>query len=528
MSDLSSLLNPSDTFAHRHLGPAAADLAAMLHLLDYPTLDALTDAAVPPAIRLKEPLNLAGADSADGEFKTLARLGEIADKNKIFRSCIGMGYYDCITPPVIQRNILENPAWYTAYTPYQAEIAQGRLEALLNFQTMVSDLTGLPAANASLLDEATAAAEAMGMAHAICHDPKRTDYFIADDCHPQTISVVRTRADAIGFRCVVGKVADIQLDAGKIFGLLVQYPATDGKIVDFAPLCAAAKSAGVVTIVAADLLCADSPQTPRRIRADIAIGSTQRFGVPMGFGGPHAAYISTSLEHIRRLPGRIVGVSKDVHGDPALRLALQTREQHIRREKATSNICTAQVLLAVIAGMFAVWHGPAGLKRIARRISAFAAALAAGIRRIGHDVSAEPLFDTIRVTLNGLPASSVIHAARSRGYNLRDFGDQTVGISLDETTTRADVETLLESFAGGAAYRLPIDQLATQTNGIPKNLPRTSTFLTHPVFNSYHSETEMLRYLHRLVARIRFARELPGGSSGRAANRRPRSWPMAG
>jgi glycine dehydrogenase len=491
----SPLLEPSDAFLHRHIGPTDDEAAQMLQALGVSSLDALCDAAIPAGIRMNGALKL---PEARGEFEVVERLKQIAAKNQVLRSCIGMGYYDCITPPVIQRNVLENPAWYTAYTPYQAEISQGRLEALLNFQTMVSDLTGLAVANASLLDEGTAAAEAMAMAHGICGDQKRNKFLVAADCHPQTIAVVRTRARSLGIECVVGKV-DGPLD--ECFGLLVQYPATDGTIVDHAPLLARAKAAGVVCAVATDLLALTLLKPPGEMGADIAVGSSQRFGIPMGFGGPHAAFIATKIEHVRRLPGRIVGVSKDVHGQLAYRLAIQTREQHIRREKATSNICTAQVLLAVMAGFYAAWHGPAGLRRIAERVAALTAAVAAGVRRIGHDVSGGPVFDTIRVRLNGLPVDAVVGAARGRGYNLRDFGDGSVGVSLDETTTRADVEILLESFAGGATYRLNLDQLAAQAPQLPKELRRTSEYLTHPVFNRHHSETQMLRYIHSLSQR---------------------------
>jgi glycine dehydrogenase len=428
----------------------------------------------------------------------IERLKSMAEKNLVFRSCIGMGYYDCITPPVIQRNILENPGWYTQYTPYQAEIAQGRLEALLNFQTMVSDLMGLPVSNASLLDEGTAAAEAMAMAHSITAD-KPNSFFVADDCHPQTIAVVKTRARSLGIGCIVGKVEQLNLAA--VFGLLVQYPATDGRIVDHSELLARAQKAGVVTVMATDLLALTLLKPPGELGADIAVGSSQRFGIPMGFGGPHAAFLSTTARHVRRMPGRLVGVSKDVHGQTAYRLAIQTREQHIRRDKATSNICTAQVLLAIGAGMYAVWHGPEGLTQIARRVAGLTAALTAGIRRIGHHVPAGAAFDTIRVTLNGLPVAAVLEAARSRAYNLRDFGDQTIGISLDETSTPGDVEAILESFSGGATFRFSIDELASQALPFPPNLVRTSPFFTHPVFHRYRSETELLRYIHRLASR---------------------------
>ena len=493
-----SLLDATDAFLHRHLGPSDEEIGEMLQLVGKKSLDELSDAAIPADIRIARPLKLEGTGPEAGEFATVAELKQIAQGNRVLRSCIGMGYYDCITPAVIQRNVLENPAWYTAYTPYQAEIAQGRLEALLNFQTMVSDLTGLAVANASLLDEGTAAAEAMGMAHAISADSSRKKFLVADDCHPQTIAVVRTRARSLGIECVVGKI-DRSLD--DCFGLLAQYPATDGRIVDLSPLLARAKSAGVVSVVATDLLALTLLKSPGEMGADIAVGSSQRFGVPMGFGGPHAAFIATGTEHVRKMPGRIVGVSKDVHGHVAYRLAIQTREQHIRRDKATSNICTAQVLLAVMAGMYAVWHGPEGLRRIARRVAGLTGALAEGIGRIGHSVDSSAVFDTVRVRPNGLPGSSIIEAARSRGYNLREFGDGSIGISLDETTTRGDVEAILESFAGGATYRLNVDQLAEHAAGIPQNLRRTSEFLTHPVFNTHHSETEMLRYIHSLGGR---------------------------
>jgi glycine dehydrogenase len=498
MKDQNQLLSPPESFVQRHIGPSDEQIARMLTTLGLPSLDALTDAAIPPDIRIKHPLKL---DDTDSEPATLARLKATAAKNHVLRSCIGMGYYDCYTPTVILRNILENPQWYTAYTPYQAEIAQGRLEALLNFQTMVADMTGLAAANASLLDEGTAAAEAMHMAYGISGDDKRHKFFIADDCHPQTIAVVKTRAAAVGIECVVGAPSNAAISTGDFFGLLVQYPATDGKIVDYTDLFAAAQKAGAVTIAATDLLALSLLKPPGEMGAQIAVGSSQRFGVPMGFGGPHAAFIATSMEHIRKIPGRIVGVSKDAHGNAAYRLALQTREQHIRREKATSNICTAQVLLAVIAGMYAAWHGPDGLKKIARRIATLTGALSVGINRVGHEVIGTFAFDTIRIRLNGLPADAVLNAARLRGYNLRAFPDGSVGISLDETTTRADVEAILESFAGGATFRLPIEQLVEHAAKIPATLQRTSNFLTHPVFHQHHSETEMLRYITHLAGK---------------------------
>jgi glycine dehydrogenase len=494
-------LDPSDTFSHRHIGPDESDARRMLDLVGYQSLDALTDAAIPADIRLGRPLDLPDTAENLGEFALLERFRSLAAQNKIARSCIGMGYYDCITPPVILRNILENPCWYTQYTPYQAEIAQGRLEALLNFQTMVEDLTALPMANASLLDEATAAAEAMFMAHSIAGDDKRAAFFIADDCHPQTIAVTRTRAEPVGIRVVVGKANQSDIPWHEFFGLIAQYPTTDGRIIDYSDWFSRAKTAGVITVCATDLLALTLLKPPGEFGADIAVGSTQRFGVPMGMGGPHAAFMSTRAEHVRKLPGRIVGVSKDAQGNTAYRLALQTREQHIRREKATSNICTAQVLLAIVAGMYAVYHGPTGLKRIAQRVRGLTAALANGISRIGHEVAAGPWFDTISIRLNGLPAASVLSAAQSHRFNFRDLGSDRIGISLDETTTRADVEAIFECFAGGATYRLSVDKLAAESQPLPKEFARQSGYLAHPIFNQHHSETEMLRYIQRLASR---------------------------
>jgi glycine dehydrogenase len=446
---------PVENFVSRHIGPGDDEIAAMLAELGLASLDELVDKTVPPSIRLPRPLHL---HEPRGEMEALADLRQIAAKNKVFRSFIGQGYYDTFTPPVIQRNILENPGWYTQYTPYQAEIAQGRLEALLNFQTMVADLTGLPLANSSLLDEATAAAEAMGMCRSIA-DPSKSAFFVSADCHPQTIAVVKTRATSLGIECVVGKKADLPSAIGRCCGVLLQYPNTYGQIVDYSGTVEAAHAAGALVVFATDLLALTLITPPGELGADIAVGSAQRFGVPMGFGGPHAAFMSTRQEHARKMPGRIVGVSKDVHGRPALRLALQTREQHIRREKATSNICTAQVLLAVMASMYAVWHGPEGLRRIARRVSMLTTALAAGIERLGHEIVGDRYFDTLRIRPDGLNAGAILAAAASRDFNLRDFGDGTVGISLDETTTPQDVQVLIESFAGGSTYRINLDEL---------------------------------------------------------------------
>jgi glycine dehydrogenase len=495
------LLSPADTFVRRHIGPGDDEVREMLTDLGFDSLEKLADATVPESIRLRKPLRL-GAPR--GENELLSELKEIASQNQVLRSFIGAGYYDTITPPVIQRNILESPGWYTQYTPYQAEIAQGRLEALLNFQTMVSDLTGLPLANSSLLDEATAAAEAMAMCHSI-HDHGRPKFFASFDCHPQTLAVVRTRAHSIGIELVVGEasqLSDPESEISNYSGILLQYPTSSGGIVDYSAQIGAAKEAGVLVVLATDLLALTLLTPPGELGADIAVGSAQRFGVPMGFGGPHAAFMATKTEHARKMPGRIVGVSKDAHGNPAYRLAIQTREQHIKREKATSNICTAQVLLAIMASMYAVYHGPHGLRRIARRVHALTRALAAGLRRLNHETGSNPFFDTLRVRPNGLSAESVRESARSRGYNLRDFGDGTVGISLDEATTREDVQALIESFAGGSTFRLNVDELAEAEVGFHiASRGRSSDYLTHPVFNTHHSETELLRYIHKLQSR---------------------------
>ena len=469
----------------------------MLATVGVKSLDELIDQTVPRSIRMQGPL---GIGPGRCEHELIAEFRTLAERNVIMRSCIGMGYYDTITPPVIQRNILESPGWYTQYTPYQAEIAQGRLEALLNFQTMISDLTALPLANASLLDEATAAAEAMLMAWHIAQG-KRDGFFVSEDCHPQTIALVSSRAAAVGIECTVGPAAKADWSAGRLCGILLQYPASNGAVIDHTATIAAAHAAGAVGIVAADPLAMCLLKPPGEMGADIAVGSTQRFGIPMGLGGPHAAYLATRSEHVRRLPGRLVGVSKDSAGNPAYRLAIQTREQHIRRDKATSNICTAQVLLAVMAGMYAVYHGPDGLRTIARRVHGLTTALATGIRRLGHIVADVAFFDTLHIRPNGLPVAAILEGARSRGFNLRDCGDGAIGISLDETTTRNDVETLIESFGGGATFAIHVDQLAAEGPELPKSLLRTSAYLTHAVFNRHHSETEMLRYIFMLMSR---------------------------
>ena len=460
-----------ERFADRHIGPSPEDIQEMLRVVGFPTLDTMIDAAVPQQIRLKKPLALPAARS---EVELLAELKAIMSKNKVSRSYIGMGYYDCITPPVIQRNILENPGWYTQYTPYQAEISQGRLEALLNFQTMVADLTGLDIANASLLDEATAAAEAMTMCYGLQGREGRNVFFVSDTCHPQTIAVVQTRALPIGIEVVIGDHAKFALNE-KVFGVLLQYPATDGRILGYEPFIQRAHEHKALAVVATDLLSLTLLKPPGEFGADIAVGSAQRFGVPMGYGGPHAAFFATRDAYKRHMSGRLVGVSKDAQGNPALRLALQTREQHIRREKATSNICTAQVLLAVMASMYAVYHGPERLKRIARRIHTLAAAFAAAL----GEPQKETVFDTLRFH----------QVQKPQGLNVREYPDGSWGVSFDETTTPNDLNRL----AGRNIEVLPDSNFGAFT--------RTTPFLTHPVFHRYHTEHEMLRYVKRLEAK---------------------------
>ncbi|HTQ30090.1 MAG TPA: aminomethyl-transferring glycine dehydrogenase [Opitutaceae bacterium] len=487
------LLAPPDTFARRHLGPDATEQTDMLRLLGQPSLGALADAAVPAAIR-RGPLNL---PEAAGESAALAELRALADENKIFRSCIGLGYYGTLTPPVIQRNILENPGWYTAYTPYQAEISQGRLEALLNFQTMICDLTGLEIANASMLDEGTAAAEAMMLCHRIKqganHGP--ATFFVSAACHPQTVDIVRTRARPLGIEVIVGDHEAFEIETAKnLAGVLVQYPDTRGDVRDFAAFFDRVHAAGALCVTACDLLALTLLRPPGEFGADVAVGSAQRFGVPMGYGGPHAAFFATKDAHKRQMPGRLVGVSKDAQGNPALRLALGTREQHIRRDKATSNICTAQVLLAVMASMYAVYHGPDGLKKIAQRIKLLTGMLAAGLRSLGAAVNTEPVFDTL--TVGKVAAERVHAAAAAKKINLRRIDAHTVGISLDETTGLGDVQDLLSLFGDAA----PPDPETVGT-AFPAPHGRASPFLTAAVFNRHQTEHEMLRYIKRLEAK---------------------------
>ncbi|RMH54554.1 MAG: glycine dehydrogenase (aminomethyl-transferring) [Bacteroidetes bacterium] len=492
-------LSHPDRFATRHLGSSDADVHAMLEALGLDSLEALIAETIPASIRLNRPLNLPPARS---EHALLERLHELAAKNRVYRSFIGMGYHDTITPPVIQRNVLENPAWYTQYTPYQAEIAQGRLEALLNFQTMVIDLTGLEIANASLLDEATAAAEAMMMLHRANRRQDRQTFFVSEACHPQTIAVVQARAVPIGVEVVVGDHRTIRFDED-VFGALVQYPASDGGIHDYTAFCAAAHEAGAHVVVAADLLSLTLLTPPGEFGADVAVGSTQRFGVPMGYGGPHAAYFATREAFKRLVPGRIIGVSVDADGRPALRMALQTREQHIRRDKATSNICTAQVLLAVMAAMYAVYHGPDGLRRIATHVHDATKVLAEGLRRLGYRLRHTAFFDTLRVDLGDRTTPAALRtAAEAHRVNLRYFDDGSVGIALDETVSPDDLDTLFALFAGDHDPAPRAADLAAEIDpGYAGPLARTSAYLTHPVFHRYHSETEMMRYLHRLAAK---------------------------
>ncbi len=491
------ILTPPAPFVDRHIGPRSGDLDEMLKVVGFRSLDDLAAATVPSTIRLDRPLALPDPVS---EPDALHRLGQIARQNQRFRSYIGLGYYACTTPAVILRNVLENPGWYTQYTPYQAEIAQGRLEALLNYQTMVADLTGLPLANASLLDEATAAAEAMTMAHAITRG-KRRGFFVAASCHPQTIAVVRARAEPLGIEVRVGDPSSADPARHDLFGVLLQYPATDGNIELLTDRISALHTAGALVVVATDLLALTLLTPPGEMGADIAVGSTQRLGVPLGFGGPHAAFMAAREEYKRQMPGRIVGVSRDAHGRPAYRLALQTREQHIRRDRATSNICTAQVLLAIIASFFAVYHGREGLEAIARRIRLLTATLRAGLRSAGFHVADGPCFDTLRIPVGSTARERILAAAEAQQINLREDDPDALGVSLDETVTVRDVQTLLEVFAPPGSAPSAAAIAAEVLDEYPPELVRRSDFLTHPVFANHRSEHEMLRYIQRLQGR---------------------------
>ncbi len=474
----------------------------MLKTLGFASLDALIDATVPRKIRLRQGLSLPKGLT---ELEVLTYFRALAAKNQVFRSFIGMGYSDCVTPPVIQRNILENPGWYTAYTPYQAEIAQGRLEALLTFQTMVSDLAGLPIANASLLDEGTSAAEAMTMSYALKGKPGKEVFLVASECHPQTIDVVKTRASVRGIEVRVASYADFKIGPD-VFGALVQYPATDGGVIDYSKTVEQVHKGDALLTVAADLLSLVLLTPPGEWGADIVVGNTQRFGVPLGYGGPHAAYFATRDEFKRHIPGRIIGVSRDADGKPALRMALQTREQHIRREKATSNVCTAQVLLAVVASMYAVYHGPQGLTRIARRVHGFAATLTEGLRKLGYTIVHDDYFDTIRVALGKRNGQAILDEARARRINVRFMEDRSIVVALDETVGSDDITNLLAAFNGGKDPDFGIEDLASGADPrYDERFNRTTPFLTHPVFNKHHAETEMLRYMNRLQSQGEFA-----------------------
>ena len=487
-----------DSFIPRHLGPSTAEQQAMLAALGYDSLDAFIDAVVPESIRFRGTL-ATGAERSEAEV--LGALKTIASSNAVYRSFIGMGYYGTHTPNVILRNVMENPAWYTAYTPYQAEIAQGRLEALLNYQTMVVDLTGLEIANASLLDEGTAAAEAMALAFGSRGSATRNVFLVGSDCHPQTIAVVEARASARGIAVQIGDPRTFEM-SDRVFGVLLQYPGTDGAVVDYRALCESAHAVGALVTVASDLLALCLLTPPGEWGADIVVGNTQRFGVPMGYGGPHAAFFATRDEFKRLLPGRIIGLSRDTDGKPALRMALQTREQHIRREKATSNVCTAQVLLSVMAGMYAVYHGPEGLVQIASRVHGRAATLAAGLEKLGFAITHEHYFDTVRVEVGAHGQDEILAAAAAHRMNLRVLEPGTITVALDETTTEQDVTDLWTVFHSNA----PVDfSYASVHAGIDarydERFRRVSTFLTHPTFHRYRSETDMLRYLYALQAR---------------------------
>jgi glycine dehydrogenase len=494
---MSMPIDPKSDFVRRHIGPGKAEIQEMLGFLGYSEMEELIQDTVPESIRLTEDLDL---PEATPEHLLLRELRGIAEENQVFRSYIGMGYYDTVTPGVIARNILENPGWYTQYTPYQAEISQGRLEALLNFQTMVMDMTGLEIANASLLDEGTAAAEAMSLFQGEAKG-NRSTFFVSELCHPQTIAVVQTRAEPVGIEVVVGNHETFEFH-DDVFGALVSYPTTCGQVLDYEGFIEKAHAVGAFVVVAADLMSLALLKPPGEFGADAAVGNTQRFGVPMGYGGPHAAYLAAHENFKRKMPGRIIGVSVDTDGNPALRMALQTREQHIRREKATSNICTAQVLLAIMAGFYAVYHGPEGIKGIALRIHILAGLLAEGLKKLGHELVHENYYDTIRIRPQGMTSDEVMKAALDRRINLRDFGDGTIGIAMDEGVLASDVNDLFAIFGGDGS--VSAEELAREefpVEAAHMAFARTTPYLTHPVFNSYHSETEMLRYIHKLEAR---------------------------
>jgi len=529
LSPQPAFLGPTDPFVRRHLGSGDADVQEMLRTVGCASLEELIARTIPAAIRRNEPLAL-GAGREEDVF--LAEIRALADRNFAHKAFLGLGYHGTITPSVVLRNVLENPGWYTQYTPYQAEISQGRLEALLNFQTLVTDLTGLPLANASLLDEATAAAEALTLCHRQLSG-KRNVFFVSERCHPQTAAVVRTRAEALGITLIVRDPECFAFTREPVAGALVQYPTSDGRVVDFEPFVARAHAAGALVVVATDLLALTLLRPPGEFGADVAIGSAQRFGVPLGFGGPHAAFLAAREEFKRHVPGRIIGVSRDAAGNPALRMALQTREQHIRREKATSNICTAQALLAITASFYAVHHGPEGLRAIAEKVHGLGCLLKRGLEELGAGFHAEPFFDTLHARFPRPVARAIVSAAHARGILVRALDEHGLVVALDETATRVDVETLLTLAAQAVGRPVPPVEglLPGLSTGFAAPHARTSAYLTHPVFHRYRVEHELLRYIKRLEARdlSLTTSMIPLGSCtmklNAAAEMRPITWP---
>jgi len=501
-------LAPTDTFVRRHVGPSPAEVERMLVEVNASSLSALMDEAMPKFIRVKSPITMddptnTGGFAERGEAETIAALRALASRNQVWRSYIGMGYHGTITPGVIARNVLENPGWYTAYTPYQAEVAQGRLEALLTFQTLITELTGLAVAGASLLDEGTAAAEAMTMCVGIVPAAKRA-FFVDTACHPQTVAVLMTRAEGQGVRLDIGCPESAAFAAGDYCGALLAYPATDGSLRDLRATAERIHASGAQVVCVTDPMALVLLAPPASWGADIVVGTTQRFGVPMGLGGPHAAFIATKQDHVRRMPGRLIGISRDVNGNPAYRMAIQTREQHIKRDRATSNICTAQVLLAVMAGMYATYHGPEGLRSIAARIHTATSALAASLRAAGHTIVNDTWFDTLRVKVKGGASASVLTAATVKQINFREFADDTIGITLDETVLPADVVDIAACFGAtidAGSARCCCSATSCASEAIPAPLRRSGAMLQQPVFNAYHSESEFLRYIKRLESK---------------------------
>ncbi|XP_071730366.1 glycine dehydrogenase (decarboxylating) A, mitochondrial-like [Rutidosis leptorrhynchoides] len=493
------VLKPSDTFARRHNSASPEDQTKMAEFVGFESLDSLIDSTVPKSIRI-EPMKFDKFNEGLTESQMIAHMQELASKNRVFKSFIGMGYYNTYVPSVILRNIMENPGWYTQYTPYQAEIAQGRLESLLNFQTMITDLTGLPMSNASLLDEGTAAAEAMAMCNNIQKGKKKT-FIIATNCHPQTIDICKTRADGFDLKVLVKDLKDIDYSIGEVCGVLVQYPGTEGEVLDYGEFVRTTHANGVKVVMASDLLALTMLKAPGEFGVDIVVGSAQRFGVPMGYGGPHAAFLATSQEYKRMMPGRIIGVSVDSSGKPALRMAMQTREQHIRRDKATSNICTAQALLANMAAMYGVYHGPEGLKEIAQRTNGLAATFAAGLKKLGTvEVQGLPFFDTVKI--NCTDSSAIAEEAYKNKMNLRIVDQNTITVSFDETTSIEDVDTLFKVFSLGKQVPFTAASIAPEVqNVIPSGLVRNTPYMTHPIFNSFHTEHELLRYISKLQSK---------------------------